>query len=92
MQVDVRIIAATNVDLRQLVREGRFREDLVLPAQRHHHRPAAFASAPVKDVPLLVDHFLKKYSEENERPRRRVTTEAFASAGYLSLARQRSRT
>ena len=28
MQVDVRIIAATNIDLRQLVREGRFREDL----------------------------------------------------------------
>jgi DNA-binding NtrC family response regulator len=75
MQVDVRIIAATNVDLRQMVREGRFREDLFyrlnvitidLPPLRHRR----------EDVPLLVDHFLKKYSEENERPRRRVTTEA----------------
>jgi transcriptional regulator with PAS, ATPase and Fis domain len=75
MQVDVRIIAATNVDLRQLVREGRFREDLFyrlnvitidLPPLRQRR----------EDVPLLVDHFLKKYSEENERPRRRVTTEA----------------
>src|SRR5712672_2194278 len=75
IQADVRIIAATNVDLRQMVREGRFREDLFyrlnvitidLPPLRQRR----------EDVPLLVDHFLKKYSEENERPRRRVTTEA----------------
>ena len=75
IQADVRIIAATNVDLRQLVREGRFREDLFyrlnvitidLPALRQRR----------EDIPLLVDHFLKKYSEENELPRRRMTTEA----------------
>ena len=75
LQVDVRIIAATNVDLRQMVREGRFREDLFyrlnvitvdLPPLRQRK----------EDVPLLVDHFLKKYSEENDRPRRRMTTEA----------------
>jgi DNA-binding NtrC family response regulator len=75
LQVDVRIIAATNVDLRQMVREGRFREDLFyrlnvitidLPALRQRR----------EDIPLLIDHFLKKYSEENDRPRRRITTEA----------------
>src|SRR5438477_234013 len=75
MQVDVRIIAATNVDLRQMVREGRFREDLFyrlnvitidLPPLRQRR----------EDIPLLVDHFLKKYSDENERPRCRVNTEA----------------
>jgi len=75
MQVDVRIIAATNVDLRQLVRDGRFREDLFyrlnvitvdLPPLRQRR----------EDIPPLVDHFLKKYSEENDRPQRRVTTEA----------------
>jgi DNA-binding NtrC family response regulator len=75
LQVDVRIIAATNVDLRQMVREGRFREDLFyrlnvitvdLPALRQRR----------EDIPLLVEHFLKKYSDENERPRRRITTEA----------------
>jgi DNA-binding NtrC family response regulator len=75
IQADVRIIAATNVDLRQLVREGRFREDLFyrlnvisidLPALRQRR----------EDIPLLVDHFLKKYSDENELPHRRITTEA----------------
>jgi DNA-binding NtrC family response regulator len=75
IQVDVRIIAATNVDLRQLVREGKFREDLFyrlnvitidLPALRQRK----------EDIPLLVDFFLRKYSEENQHPLRRVTPEA----------------
>src|SRR5580704_454390 len=75
VQVDVRIIAATNVDLRQAVREGRFREDLFyrlnvitieLPPLRQRE----------EDIPLLVDFFLKKYAEENDRPARRVTPEA----------------
>src|SRR5437868_10608539 len=74
VQVDVRIIAATNVDLRQLVREGKFREDLFyrlnvitidLPPLRQRK----------EDIPLLVDFFLARYSEENERPRRRITPE-----------------
>src|SRR5258706_534842 len=73
--VDVRILAATNVDLRQQVKEGRFREDLFyrlnvinidLPPLRQRK----------EDIPLLVDHFLKKYSEENERPLRRIASES----------------
>ena len=75
IQVDVRIIAATNIDLRQSVRDGRFREDLFyrlnvitieLPPLRQRK----------EDIPLLVEHFLKKYAEENERPVRRITPEA----------------
>ncbi len=75
IQVDVRIIAATNVDLKQHVQEGKFREDLFyrlnvisidLPPLRQRK----------EDIPLLVDFFLKKYSEENERPLRRITPEA----------------
>ncbi len=69
IQVDVRIIAATNVDLRQAVREGRFRDDLYyrlnvitvdLPALRSRR----------EDIPLLAAHFLKRFSEENGLPLR----------------------
>ena len=75
IQVDVRIIAATNVDLKQQVREGKFREDLFyrlnvisvdLPPLRQRR----------EDIPLLVDFFLTRYSEENERHPRRITPEA----------------
>src|SRR5213082_2511314 len=75
VQVDVRIIAATNVDLKQLVKEGKFREDLfyrlnvisiTLPPLRNR----------MEDVPLLVTHFLGRFSEENEKSLRRITPEA----------------
>ena len=64
IKVDVRIIAATNVDLRQMMEDGRFREDLYyrlhvitipLPALRERK----------EDIPPLVHHFLHKYGEEN---------------------------
>ncbi len=75
IKVDVRILAATNADLVTLVREGRFREDLFhrlnviainLPALRDRK----------EDIPLLIDHFLRRYCEENAKPQRRFTTPA----------------
>src|SRR5437660_2358032 len=74
VQVDVRIIAATNVDLKQMVREGKFREDLF-----YRLNVITIDLPPLRlrreDIPLLAEYFLKKYSEENERPMRRITTE-----------------
>jgi DNA-binding NtrC family response regulator len=67
IQVDVRIVAATNVNLQQAVKEGRFREDLFyrlnvitieLPPLRNRK----------EDIPLLAQHYLKHYAEENGFP------------------------
>jgi len=75
IKVDVRIIAATNTDLKQLVDQGGFREDLyyrlnviniVLPALQERK----------EDIPLLVNHFLAKYGEENGRPNLTLEREA----------------
>src|SRR6195256_380587 len=72
IKVDVRIIAACNVQLLSLVREGRFREDL-------YHRlnviaiPLPSLRERREDVPRLLDHFLRKFSEENGRPLTRFT-------------------
>ncbi|MGB9031797.1 MAG: sigma-54 dependent transcriptional regulator [Acidobacteriaceae bacterium] len=75
IQVDVRIIAATNVDLRQAVREGKFREDLF-----YRLNVIAIELPPLRsrreDIPALVTHFLKYYSDENGLSARALTPEA----------------
>jgi DNA-binding NtrC family response regulator len=75
IKVDVRIVAACNQDLFTMVREGRFREDLY-----HRLNVISMKLPPLRDrredVPLLVDHFLKRYCEENGRPPLRFTNAA----------------
>ena len=73
--VDVRVIAATNRDLAESIREGTFREDLfyrinvipiTLPPLRHR----------TEDIPLLVDHFIEKFSTRMNVDRRRISSDA----------------
>ena len=75
IKVDVRIIAATNCDLKQLLEAGRFREDLYyrlhviniyLPPLRQRK----------EDIPVLAHHFLAKYGEENNKPNLELAPEA----------------
>src|ERR671924_783113 len=75
IKVDVRIIAATNCDLRDMVGTGRFREDLYY---RLHVINIALPTLRERkdDIPLLVQHFLDKYGHENHRPNLELTPEA----------------
>lgn len=65
LELDVRLVAATNRNLEQMVREGKFREDLYfrlnvvrLPMPPLRERP--------DDIPLLLSHFIRQFSTENQ--------------------------
>jgi DNA-binding NtrC family response regulator len=74
-KVNVRVLAATNVDLAGLVDEGQFREDLYyrLNVVSIHVPPLRDRR---EDIPLLVDHFMEVFSHENDKPVTRLSREA----------------
>lgn len=63
VKIDVRIVAATNQDLREKIRRGEYREDLY-----YRLRVVELTSPPLRkrreDLPLLVDHFLDKFNQQ----------------------------
>lgn len=75
IKVDVRIVAASNVELLTLVREGRFREDLYHRLNVIHLRLPALRERR-EDVPQLLVHFLERYCQENDKPLRHFSPPA----------------
>jgi two-component system nitrogen regulation response regulator NtrX len=77
IRVDVRVLAASNQNLRDLIAAGRFREDLfyrlsVIPIEVPPLRQRK------EDIPLLVEHFIKLFSGENGKRPKTVSVEALA--------------
>jgi len=74
IKVDVRIIASTNQDLAAKIRENRFREDLF-----YRLNVVAIHMPPLRerteDIPLLMEHFLKRFCEEFKKPPMTITPE-----------------
>lgn len=75
IKVDVRVIAATNKDLRKEIEEGRFREDL------YHRLAVILIKVPSlnerrEDIPLLIEHFTKKIAEENGSAQKMFSADA----------------
>ncbi len=76
IQVDVRIISTSNQNVPELIRKGKFREDLfyrlnVIPV---HLSPLRERK---EDIPLLAEHFLKLYSQENKRSVESMSEEVY---------------
>jgi DNA-binding NtrC family response regulator len=73
-RVDVRVVAATSRDIRKMVKDGSFREDLFYRLNVVTISLPALRDRP-DDIPLLVGHFLKEISEQKHTPPRRVSPE-----------------
>jgi two-component system response regulator HydG len=75
MKVDFRCVAATNKDLQELIREGKFRPDLFYRLNVFHIVLPPLRERP-EDIPLLVDHFLRKYALQMNKKITRVSAQA----------------
>ena len=75
IRVDVRIITATHQDLESMIKNNMFREDLF-----YRLNVVSICTPPLRqrksDIPILVDHFILKYSEMNQKKVKSITSEA----------------
>ncbi|HEY3353978.1 MAG TPA: sigma-54 dependent transcriptional regulator [Polyangia bacterium] len=76
--IDVRVVAASNRDLEEEVAHGRFRQDLFYRLNVIPIRVPPLRERPA-DVPLLVDHFLRRFAAEQSRPVPSLTPEALTA-------------
>jgi DNA-binding NtrC family response regulator len=82
LKVDVRVVAATNRDLREQIAKGAFREDLYYRLNVINLHLPALRERP-SDIPLLATSFLEQYAQTNGRPARRLDDAALAAlVGY----------
>jgi transcriptional regulator with PAS, ATPase and Fis domain len=70
--VDVRVIAATNCDLEEMVRQKRFREDLYYRVNVISLKSVALKNRP-EDIEILADHILARRAAQDGVPRRRLS-------------------
>ena len=75
MEVDVRLVAATNRNLETMVREGKFREDLFFRIRVVQIHLPPLRERP-EDIPILAEHFRQEYAKENGKPELRISAGA----------------
>ena len=78
MHTDARILAATNADLRECIEQGTFREDLYFRINVVELQIPSLRERP-NDIPILADHFLRKFQHQTGKPIERLSPEAIAA-------------
>src|SRR5947209_5156147 len=85
IRIDVRVVAATNRDLRAMVQDGRFRDDLY-----YRINVLSIDVPPLRerrdDIPILIDYFLKKHTRNTSRLVKGLTTETKLNSSHANIS------